>query len=175
VLRSRPASLSQHASPPQAMCKWYKIPVLLIEFGEGKPFELQSPEDAGKDKDLVPKLSVLVIHFPRLRILWSRSAHATATLFEDLMSEAQPIDVDYSLAAGVAGKGSTPSDGSENSAAVRFLKKLPGVEDGNFRAIMRKVRCVADLCNLSRGELKEVLGEINSRRLHKVLTWQMPM
>ena len=34
--------------------------------------------------DVTARLQLLTIHFPRLRILWSPSPHATAELFEEL-------------------------------------------------------------------------------------------
>ena len=68
----------------ESMSKHYKMPILLIEFEREKAFALQSLGDMGSDISLTSlqsRLCLLVIAFPRLRIMWSRSLHATAEMF----------------------------------------------------------------------------------------------
>jgi DNA excision repair protein ERCC-4 len=42
-----------------------------------------------------------VLHFPRLRIVWSRSLHATADIFAALKSNQDEPDLDRSMRVGV--------------------------------------------------------------------------
>ena len=63
-----------------SMTRFYTRPMLLIEFDQNKPFALQGKYYLSKDiasSDLVQRLQLLTIHFPKLRILWSPSPHAT--------------------------------------------------------------------------------------------------
>ncbi len=57
-----------------SMSRAYKIPVLLIEFDHKKPFQLNTYQEIASN-DISPhhtssKLVLLVIHFPKLRLLW---------------------------------------------------------------------------------------------------------
>lgn len=38
------------------------------------------------------KVALLALHFPRLRIIWSRSLHATAAIFRDLKTNQDEPD-----------------------------------------------------------------------------------
>ena len=70
-----------------SMTRFYARPMLLIEFDQNKPFALQGKYYLSKDiasSDLVARLQLLTIHFPKLKILWSPSPHATGELFEEL-------------------------------------------------------------------------------------------
>ena len=68
----------------ESMCRHYKIPILLIEFEREKSFALQALGDMGSEITLTStqsRLCLLVLHFPKLRLMWSRSLHATAEMF----------------------------------------------------------------------------------------------
>ena len=41
---------------------------------------------------LISKLTLLTLHFPRLRIIWSRSLHASADIFRSLKSNQDEPD-----------------------------------------------------------------------------------
>ena len=71
----------------ETMTRYYHIPVLLIEFSQDKFFSFQSADDIGEDispTNIISKFSLLVLHFSRLRLVWSRSLHATAEIFSSL-------------------------------------------------------------------------------------------
>lgn len=71
----------------EAMCKHYDFAVLLIEFNAEKSFSLQSVSDLSEEisiTNLLSKIILLTLHFPRLRLLWSRSLHSTLSLFSVL-------------------------------------------------------------------------------------------
>ena len=66
------------------MTKHYRLPILLIEFEAEKSFGLMSAGEITEDilaTSVVSKLGLLLLHFPRLRVVWSRSLHATAEIF----------------------------------------------------------------------------------------------
>jgi ERCC4-type nuclease len=71
------------------MHRFYKTPVLLVEFDEHMPFKLEDhtfPTDyvSGGDLSIVAifsKLSMLAVNFPGLQILWSTGPAHTAEIF----------------------------------------------------------------------------------------------
>jgi DNA excision repair protein ERCC-4 len=100
-----------------AMSRNYKIPILLIEFDEEKPFMLQHASMIGQDIDvtnIVSKIVVLALHFPNLRFLWCRSVAAATTLFASLkQSDIEPEpDLEVAIGIGGAGVGSGSGSGS---------------------------------------------------------------
>jgi len=69
----------------ESMLRFYKAATLLIEFQDDKAFSLQAPGDITDDiqvTNIVSKLVLLTLHFPALRILWSRNSHQTVLLFK---------------------------------------------------------------------------------------------
>lgn len=78
--------------------------------GSGLPFNvllewsMQSASDIGDDvtpTNIISKLSLLVLHFPRLRIIWSRSLHATAEIFASLKANQDEPDETKAMRVGV--------------------------------------------------------------------------
>lgn len=59
-------------------------------------------------QSLMSRITLLVLHFPRLRLLWSRSLHATAGLFHQLKANQEEPDpvagAHGERAAGAAGR-----------------------------------------------------------------------
>lgn len=51
--------------------------------------------------NIISKLSLLVMHFPRLRLVWSRSLHATADIFLSLKSNQDEPDESKAMRVGV--------------------------------------------------------------------------
>lgn len=65
---------------------------------------MQSTSDIGDDvtpNNIVSKLSLLALHFPRLRIVWSRSLHATAEIFASLKANQDEPDEAKAIRVGV--------------------------------------------------------------------------
>ncbi|TQD69122.1 hypothetical protein C1H46_045345 [Malus baccata] len=96
----------------------------------------KSASDIGDDvtpNSFISKLSLLVLHFPRLRIIWSRSLHATADIFATLSPVKDEPDESKATRVGVpSGDGIVEDDvRAENyiTYAVEFLRQLPGVTD----------------------------------------------
>jgi DNA excision repair protein ERCC-4 len=77
------------------MTKHYRTPVLLIEFEGDKAFALQASSEVGDEvqlHSLMGRLALLLLHFPRLRLIWSRSLHATADIFQQLKANQEEPD-----------------------------------------------------------------------------------
>ncbi|KAI4798028.1 hypothetical protein KUCAC02_024687 [Chaenocephalus aceratus] len=130
-----------------SMTRYYKRPVLLIEFDPAKPFSLRLALISVmryRPMTFLPKLTLLTLHFPRLRILWCPSPHATAELFEDLK------------------KGRLEPDGAAAQAVTQpsqtwWPNQLPSTTPGHS---------LADLAKLSQERLAEILE--NAKMLSKL-------
>lgn len=149
----------------ETMTRYYRIPVLLIEFSQDKSFSFQSANEVGEDivvTSIVSKLSLLVLHFPRLRIIWSRSLHATADIFLTLKSNQDEPDLDKAMRVGVPTEdGLIEGDlraENYNSTAVELLRRLPGVTDANYRSLMDGCNSLAELACLPLEKLSELMG-----------------
>ncbi|PPR84058.1 hypothetical protein GOBAR_AA36651 [Gossypium barbadense] len=149
----------------ETMVRYYRIPVLLIEFSQDKSFSFQSASDIGDDvtpTNIISKLSLLVLHFPRLRIIWSRSLHATAEIFASLKANQDEPDETKAMRVGVPSEeGIIENDvraENYNTSAVEFLRRLPGVTDSNYRTIMDGCKSLAELALLPIEKLAELMG-----------------
>lgn len=149
----------------ETMVRYYRIPVLLIEFSQDKSFSFQSASEIGDDvtpNSIISKLSLLVLHFPRLRIVWSRSLHATAEIFASLKANQDEPDEAKAIRVGVPSEeGIVENDvraENYNTSAVELLRRLPGVTDSNYRAIMDGCKSLAELALLPVEKLAELMG-----------------
>ncbi|GLJ46967.1 hypothetical protein SUGI_0991250 [Cryptomeria japonica] len=149
----------------ETMTRYYRIPVLLIEFSQDKSFYFQSANDIGEDIspfNIISKLSLLVLHFPRLRLVWSRSLHATAEIFASLKANQDEPDVSTAMRVGVPTEdGLIEGDiraENYNTTAVEFLRRLPGVTDANYRSLMDGCKSLAELALLPLERLAELMG-----------------
>ena len=72
------------------MTRYYKHPILLIEFDESIPFKLtDTTHDLTTGGEVNPasvisKITLLTLHFPSLQIIWSKGPQHTAEIFKDL-------------------------------------------------------------------------------------------
>lgn len=158
----------------EIMARYYKIPVLLIEFSQDKSFSFQSASEIGDDVSLtniISKLSLLVLHFPRLRIVWSRSLHATAEIFISLKTNQDEPDEKKATRVGVPSEDGVVEDDvraeNYNTPAIEFLRRLPGVTDSNYRAIIDGCDSLAELALLPVERLAELMGGQKGARMLK--------
>ncbi|KAL1830504.1 hypothetical protein ACET3Z_000155 [Daucus carota] len=149
----------------EMMIRYYRMPVLLIEFSQDKSFSFQSASDIGEDvapTSIISKLSLLALHFPRLRIVWSRSLHATAEIFASLKANQDEPDESKALRVGVPSEDGIIEDDvraeNYNTSAVEFLRRLPGVTDSNYRALMDGCKSLSELATLPVERLAELMG-----------------
>lgn len=166
-----------------SMTRYYRKPVLLIEFDPAKPFSLTARSDFRNEissNDISSKLTLLTLHFPRLRILWCPSPHATAELFLELkQGRAEPSAL---AAQAVTAESDTVAEAADlyNPGPYDFLMKMPGVNAKNYRALVKNAESLADLVKLSQDKLTGILGNANNSKLlyeflHNVADVQAPM
>lgn len=167
----------------EAMSKYYTCPCLLIEFDPQKSFCLQNANDLGMDirtDSICSKMVLLILHFPKLRILWSRSPHETLRLFKELKSSHEEVDVAKAIEIGRSESveallkadaiEGNDNDGNEeedeiNEAARDMLLRLPGVNIQIARRIMNECDTLADLIAMNRNDLRTLAGPVTGQKL----------
>ena len=166
-------------SQTEAMSKYYKCPLLLIEFDPSKSFCLQNSNELGmdiKNDSVCSKMAILTMHFPKLRILWSRSPHETLKLFKELKSKHEEVNVERAVDVGRSESveallklDSNEDDEEEedevNEVARDMLLRLPGVNVHNARRIMRECDSLAELSKMNRDQLRQIAGPLAGQKL----------
>lgn len=151
----------------EAMVKHYKTPILLIEFEGDKAFALGASSEVdgeiGQLHSLMSKIALLCLHFPRLRLIWSRSLHATADLFQNMKANYDEPDPVTAATVGVpielGGVATTASmEAVINQAAVDILRTLPGVTEANMRPLMKAAGNLTGLIALPLEQLVKIMG-----------------
>lgn len=102
------------------------------------------------------KLVLLVLAFPRVRIIWSSSPHATTKIFNDL--KANNPEPDPAKAVTVGAEEEPDFRMGINTAAEELLRAFPGITSKNVKHVMSKVDTVRDLCELPLSKVQEILG-----------------
>lgn len=118
-----------------AMTRFYKQPVLLIEFDPNKSFSLQAKSSLSHDISLqntTSKLTLLTLHFPKLKILWCHSPYSTAELFDELKGNRPEPDAAVAMTVGLDPM-STVTEVRYNTVPQDFLMKLPGINSKNCK------------------------------------------
>ncbi|XP_065364962.1 DNA repair endonuclease XPF [Calliphora vicina] len=151
------------------MQRYYAKPILLIEFDQNKPFHLQgkymlSQNTTSTNADIVQKLQLLTLHFPKLRLIWSPSPYATAQLFEELkLGKPEP---DPKQAAALGGDDSGAYDELKFNANIYdFLLRLPGVNTRNVHKLMRHGGNLKELLKKTQAELSTLLDSQENGKL----------
>ena len=164
------------------MCKTYDTAILLIEFCADKTFILRQENEIGNEIDsrsLTSKLTLLLLHNPSLRLLWSRSLRHTASLFWELKNNQTEPSPDMAMSVS-----SSPENGRDcqdlrhettNYDAFAMLRSLPGVSEAGIRNILSNYRSLADVAKCSQETLIHLLGgERPARALYTFLNSQCP-
>lgn len=161
----------------EAMSKYYKVPCLLIEFDPMKTFALQNVNEIGPDirmDSICSKISLLVMHFPMLRLLWSKSPHETLKIFKSLKANHEEVDVDNAVAVGsndsldsalMVNTDISREENEINEAARDMLLSLPGITVHNARKVMTSCDSISELAKMSREDLKNILGALTGQKL----------
>lgn len=171
------------------MTAHYKEPILLIEFDEKKAFSIDvrlgflfalcpscrsfmtlqaydnrsKAAEANAEPDLRHKLVLLTISFPRLKIIWSSSPHATVDIFRDLkQNRAEPDQAKAVLVGGDESQGGVTGEGTAqagfNPVPQEMLLTLPGITAKNCRHVMSKLSNMRELTQASLTEIQELIG-----------------
>lgn len=99
---------------------------------------------------------MLTLAFPRLRIIWSSSPHATAEIFNDLKSSNPEPDPGRAISLGA--EDDLEVGGGANAAAEELLRSLPGITDKNIKHVMGKVPSIKEFCQLELSQVQEIIG-----------------
>ena len=80
------------------MCRHYTQPMLLIEFEEGKPFALRGIHvKTYQIRELMEKLMLYILHFPKVGIIWSATPLDTALTFAALKEFSDDPSIEEAL------------------------------------------------------------------------------
>ncbi|KAJ7758792.1 hypothetical protein DFH07DRAFT_448152 [Mycena maculata] len=161
----------------ELMSVHYKHPILLIEFEEDKAFSLEMvsdiksyakptnkypPKKAGGSEQehasplLQSKLVLLMLSFPRVRIIWASSPYATTEIFADLKANMPEPDPRTAIAVGAE---EDPEAGAGvNAAAEELLRCLPGITAKNVKYVTSKIKNVRELCEMDLKGVQAILG-----------------
>ncbi|KAJ3356340.1 DNA repair endonuclease XPF [Allomyces javanicus] len=140
----------------EAMCRYYPVAALLIEFdgaAQMSLFQQSTMSDAAplvggqslftsSQESLPAKLTLLTLHFPKLKILWSTSPTASAELLDDLKRGRDEPDAQVAAAIGLDG---VPEGAQFHTTPHDLVRSLPGVAHGIDRRVMRAYTSVYDL------------------------------
>ena len=154
----------------ESMMRYYKRPALLIECDEARPFGLINQTELGSEiapQHVLSKLSLLILHFPKLRLLWSRSPAHTVAIFQALKQAQSEPDADAAAAVGAAH--APAHEQTFNMAPQDFLRQLPGVHAHNYRKLMNSVPNLQELASRTQEQLAAIIGAQNGRLLHDFL------
>jgi DNA excision repair protein ERCC-4 len=136
-------------SQATAMTRFYAKPMLLIEFEAEQSFSLQGKLYMSRDvqtSDLMARLQLLTIHFPKLRILWSPSPHATAELVEELKKGRDQPEASKAATLGVDIIDEYNVD-KFNPQIKDLLSKLPGVNSKNIFGLLNRAGSLSELAS----------------------------
>jgi len=130
-------------------------------------------------------MALLIMHFPKLRLLWSRSPYETLKILKELKPNHQEVDIEKAVAVGsnesidalLLGNGDNDdgggdgTDGSKqqavdiNEAGKEMLLRLPGITVHNARKVMQSCDNIAELASLFREEMEMLLGPLAGQKL----------
>ncbi|KAJ1732067.1 DNA repair protein RAD16 [Coemansia biformis] len=151
-----------------AMTRHYSYAALLIEFEVNTSFSLQAIGGLSSDiavNSVTSQLTMLVLAFPRLRVIWSSSPYETVSIFAELKQGALEPSIDRAVAVG-QDDASVEREGVYSQAPIALLQSLPGVTLKNYQALARAYRNVRELAAASQPDLAEILGADAAQRLH---------
>ena len=154
----------------ESMARHYNLSTLLIEFDPERAFVLRSSNDTFSTinaNSTTSKLVLLTRHFPKLRLLWSRSPHMTSKIFKMLKHNREEPDIQKasSLKQNEETIGNAEGEQIDHSAK-NFLLRLPGVQTAaNARVLQKNIRNLSELSNMSVNDLKPLIGIQGARKL----------
>jgi DNA excision repair protein ERCC-4 len=166
--------------------RYYTTVVLLVECDGSRPFQIADPARLSSGDidriDVRSRLALLILQYPRLRLIWSRSAQATVKLFAQLKKGRGEPDLKSAVELGrdssAAADGGDPADpvdaassyrNNRNLQAIDLLRQLPGVTAGNVHALLQGVGSLNELAGLSESEIARLIGKKDAKLLHAFL------
>ncbi|ODV63101.1 ssDNA endodeoxyribonuclease RAD1 ASCRUDRAFT_31547 [Ascoidea rubescens DSM 1968] len=180
----------------EQMFRYYETVILLIEFSEKQSFSMEpfaeyhsrsslsgsqntNPQSSKKMISQIQiKLSMLLLAFPKLKIIWSPSPYKTAEIIVELKAKQKEPDIDQAINAGLDPimKQSMSSDMTSvqiNDSAVDVLRCIPGVTAANLYSVIRKVKNLQELVLLKQEELAELVGKEAAHQAYSFIHQKM--
>jgi DNA excision repair protein ERCC-4 len=173
------------------MTRFYKRPILLIEFDESIPFKMTDvSNDSALGGDVNPgsiisKITLLTLHFPSLQIIWSKGPSHTAEIFKDIRKTAvlggvstKDPDLQKIAKIGTVGEGGIAEDEAEEQdddndykkyLPSEFLKRLPGIDSHNINKVTKNVKTLVELSKMSEDDLSKIIPIKNAKELRKFI------
>ncbi|KAJ3152164.1 hypothetical protein HDU89_001383 [Geranomyces variabilis] len=148
----------------EAMSLHYKTPVLLIEFEKSKAGFFSGEGKEIDSRDVGARLALLVLHFQKLRIVWSSSPAATAEIFVELKKNQEEPDMKAAMAVGV--DSSEAIDSAYSITPSDVLRSLPGITSKNYRRVMSQIRDLKALSELDLDACCALVGKEFGTQLH---------
>lgn len=148
------------------MLKYYKTGSLLIQFESQDEFclvPINEYTDKVKGYLLSSKLALLTIHFPRLKIFWSRSPEHSIELFKILKKGKEEPDP---ISAQSTGSIEQDTNIADTDNAIELLKRLPGITESNIQNIIDNIENLYELSQLSYTQLSKLIGKQNAVQLY---------
>jgi DNA excision repair protein ERCC-4 len=133
----------------QSMCLYYSTPILLIEFANENLFSLSF---GSGDSDLLKRLVILLLSFPKIKVVWASSPSSAAQYILDLQINQTNPDLK------IAQQHGTDLDYKTNIASEMLLC-VPGIDLGNVYLVMRNVLNFKVLSESSLDFLTSLLGD----------------
>lgn len=156
------------------MCRHYRKPVLLIEFEKNKPFALlQGKYNVSTEMithDIMAKLTLLTIHFNRVRLIWSQDAYKTADIFKELKEGREQPCLKDALSLEKSEDEALLLGGMYEHAAKDLILKIPGINTKNAHNILNKVTNIVDLATKCQEEVGNILqSDIHGEKLYNFI------
>lgn len=160
------------------MLRHYKKAFLLIEFDQKRSFSMKGKYWSSDRNDtsiqseynIMSKLILLCVHFPRLKLIWSPTPEFSAEVFEQLKQGKEEPTVKKALNIGDTELDPEYHEDRFDLQLKDFLIQLNGVNLANVHRIMNGVENVAKLVELSKEQLIKLLDSPeNGSKLHAAL------
>lgn len=137
------------------MVKFYRHPVLLIEFEDDGEFGIQNIHSVPKftvAHSITSKIALLTLHFPSLCIVWSRSPSHSSRLIGNLKKNQPEPELELAMSVGT-------SDGDDSPLSL--VQRMPGVStQAAALKIASKFDNITSLNNATNGDLVTVLEDV---------------
>jgi len=161
------------------MTKFYKKPVLLLEFEKTKGMTFGEFTE-----DTMRLLCILKINFPQLMILWAKTPKEGAKMIAALKEDRNDLDLLRTKKIGkntsakssvihlLLGLDEEQLEGSH--FPLEILLKIEGVTADLVSLILEKVKSIHELAMLSLKKLQNVVGEITGKVIYNFLHETVP-
>ncbi|KAJ5670656.1 uncharacterized protein N7477_006019 [Penicillium maclennaniae] len=192
----------------ETMLQHYKTPLLLIEFDQNKSFTFDafasatgptsflmeqgfsssgqatstsssSMANSSNPRSAQHMLVLLILAFPRLRIIWSSSPYQTAEIFAELKKNAAEPDPLRAVQIGLDIQLSDAGNAGDVMAAAGIehrtfnllpqdmLRAVPGVTPQALERLILETENLTEIANMEIDQLDSIVGKEAARKIYK--------